>query len=225
MPLQFAEPAQRARVARAINDFAADCTRRWPRRVGFLATLPLLDVQASVVEPHYALDELGADGIALLTNHAGIYQGDRRLDPVYAALDRRGAVSFIHPTVPVGEAMPHGNSGSPLAALHPSQLEFAFDTTRAIANLFVSGSLERFPRIRHVVTHCGGCVPAVANRLIDRQPIVAASTAMVQRGETPSIGTIEKLLADAEGGADRRAAFGITVILPNRYIGLELPHG
>jgi 6-methylsalicylate decarboxylase len=204
VPLQFAEPAQRAAIARAVNDFGADCAHRWPQRFGSLATLPLPDVRASVVELRRALDELGADGVAFLTNHAGLYQGDSRLDPVYTELDRRGAVSFIHPTVPSGEAMPIGNAGSPLAALQPSLLEFPFDTTWVVANLVVSGTLERFPRIRHIVTHCGGCVPSVANRLIDRRPLVTTYTAMLQRGEVPSVERIETLMAEAQDEASRR---------------------
>jgi predicted TIM-barrel fold metal-dependent hydrolase len=68
----------------------------------------------------------------------------------------------------------------------------------------VSGALERFPRIRHIVTHCGGCVPSVANRLIDRRPLVAAYTAMVQRGEAPSIERIEALITDAQTEAAAR---------------------
>jgi 6-methylsalicylate decarboxylase len=204
VPLQFAPPSMRRRVARAINEFGAGCARRWPQRFGFLATLPLPDVPASVEELRYALDELGADGVAFLTNHAGMYQGDTRLDPVYAELDRRSAVSFIHPTVPAGEAMPVGNAGSPLPTVQPSLLEFPFDTTRAVANLLVSGAVERFPRIRHVVTHCGGCVPSVANRLIDRRPLVAAYTSMAQRGEAPRIEQIESLMLGAQREAIRR---------------------
>ena len=62
----------------------------------------------------------------------------------------------------------------------------------------MSGAVERFPHIHHVVTHCGGCAPAVANRLIDRRPIVAAYTAMRQLGEAPSPTQIETLMGDAQ---------------------------
>jgi 6-methylsalicylate decarboxylase len=198
VPLQFAGPEERARIARAINEFGASCVRRWPDRFGFLATLPLPDVDTALVELRHALDELGADGIAFLTNHDGVYQGDSRLDPIYAELDAHQTVSFIHPTVAAGAAMPRGNAGSPIGALQPSLLEFPFDTTRAVANLVMSGAVDRFPGIRHVVTHCGGCVAAVANRLIDRRPLVAAYTAMHEGGEEPSPTQIETLMRDAQ---------------------------
>ena len=196
VPLQFAEPSRRAQVARAVNDFGHDCVRRWPDRFGFFATLPLPDVDAAVAEARRALDDLGAEGIAFLTNHAGIYQGDPRLDPVYAELHERGAVSFVHPTVPAGDAMPTGNAGSPVPLLQPSLLEFPFETTRAVASLLVSKTLDRFPAVRHIVTHCGGCVPSVANRLIDRRPLVSAYTT-----QTPSLRRIEEMLQIAQHDA------------------------
>jgi predicted TIM-barrel fold metal-dependent hydrolase len=204
VPLQFAAPEQRRQLARAINDFGHACTRRWPDRFGFFATLPLPDVEPAVDEARRALDELGADGVALLTNHAGIYQGDARLDPLYAELDQRSTVGFVHPTVAVGAAMPLGHDGSPVAGIQPSLLEFAFDTTRAIANLVISGVPERFPQLRFVLTHCGGCAASVASRLIDRRPLVAAYTTMMSQGKEPSLGTLEAMMADAQHTALRR---------------------
>jgi 6-methylsalicylate decarboxylase len=113
----------------------------------------------------YAFDTLGADGIALLSNHAGVYLGDRCFDPVFEELDRREAVVHVHPT-----ADPH--VASPVAGLEPSLLEFVFDTTRAVANMIVSGTLARYPRVRLILAHAGGVVPYVRDRILDRRPIL-----------------------------------------------------
>ncbi len=43
--------------------------------------------------------------------------------------------------------------------------EFIFETTRALANLIYSGTLERYPNIRLQVAHLGGTAPFVAHRL------------------------------------------------------------
>jgi predicted TIM-barrel fold metal-dependent hydrolase len=196
VPLQFADARPRRLLARELNEFGHETTRRFPGRFGFFATLPLPDVEAGVAEARYALDRLGADGVTMLTNHASVYQGDPRLAPIYAELDARQAVCFVHPTVPTGLHMPTGNTGSPIPALQPSLLEFPFDTTRAVASLLVSRTLDRFPRIRFVFTHCGGCVSSLANRLIDRHPIVSAYAA-----GHPSLGHIESLLGDAQRDA------------------------
>lgn len=59
VPLHAVRRSRRARLARAINEFGAECVRRRPARFGFLATLPLPDVDAAVEELRHALDDLG----------------------------------------------------------------------------------------------------------------------------------------------------------------------
>lgn len=99
IPLHFLDPEQAAAMASDINRFAADCTRRWPGRFGYFASLPLPDTGAAVAEATSALDRHGASGVGLLSNHAGLYQGDPQLDPLYAELDKRQAIAFVHPAV------------------------------------------------------------------------------------------------------------------------------
>ena len=186
---------ERRRLARQINEFAHHLVKRRPQRFGFFAALPLPDIEAAVVEAQYALDDLRADGVGLLTNQDGIYQGDPRLEPMYAELDRRGAACFVHPTAPwVG-----GHAAeSPLAHVQTSVLEFAFETTRAVANLVVNGTLQRYRRVRFIVTHAGGCVSSLAGRIVDRRPIVAAYSSMARNGETLPLAALEGMLENAQ---------------------------
>jgi 6-methylsalicylate decarboxylase len=66
-------------------------------------------VDSALTEIAYCFDELGADGVALLSNHAGIRPADERLVPVLAELDRRAAVVLLHPnTRPGHEALSSG---------------------------------------------------------------------------------------------------------------------
>ena len=58
--------------ARRVNDAGARTVRDHPGRFGLLASLPLPDVEAARVELAYALDDLGADGVVLLTNVDGV---------------------------------------------------------------------------------------------------------------------------------------------------------
>jgi Predicted metal-dependent hydrolase of the TIM-barrel fold len=154
-------------IARSLNEFAAQCQTRWPERFGFFATLPLPDVESTLAEIAYALDVLHADGIGLLSNYAGVYLGDPAFDAIFAALDRRAAVVFIHPTVFTGREIPAAkNAGSPIPTLPGFMLEFVFDTTRAVANLVLSGTLKKYPRIRIILSHAGGTVPFVANKIV-----------------------------------------------------------
>lgn len=194
--LCFSNPVGERAMARALNEFAAECVARWPTRFGFFATLPLPDVEAALTEIAYALDTLHADGIGLLSNYAGIYPGDPRLDAIFAELDRRAAVIHIHPTIYTGDKLPTGkNAGSPLPTVEGSVLEFVFDTTRVVANLIFSGTLKRYQHMRIILSHAGGAVPLFAERLLDRSEILMFMQ-KVQVGQVapPSPETIEQLM-------------------------------
>ena len=89
-----------AALARRTNEDAARLAERHPGRFGFFAVTPLPDVPATLAEIAYAFDVLGADGMVFESNFDGMYMGDALLDPVYAELDRRRAIVFVHPTSP-----------------------------------------------------------------------------------------------------------------------------
>jgi predicted TIM-barrel fold metal-dependent hydrolase len=179
-----------AGLARSLNEAGAAAVAQSPGRFGLLATLPLPDVDDALEELEYALDALGADGILLLSNHAGVYPGDPRLEPLFAELDRRGVVVFVHPTA----------ASSPVATLAPSLFEFPFDTTRAVANLVVSGTLDRYRRLRLVLAHAGGTVPYLHDRIVDRAPILAR----VRREPAPTTAELGQMLSDGLARSRRR---------------------
>ncbi|KAI8679143.1 Amidohydro-rel domain-containing protein [Fusarium keratoplasticum] len=150
-------------ITRRCNEFAADLKRRHPDKFGFWASLPLPDVEGSLAEINYALDTLGADGVALLTNGHGVYLGNAALDPIFEALNQRNATIFIHPTSPCTR---YGNTTQPVAPLaqYPNPMfEFFFDTARAVVNMFVSGTIDKSPNVTIILSHAGGAVtPLVA---------------------------------------------------------------
>ena len=149
----------KARVlARSVNEFAARTMTDHRGRFGGFASLPLPDVAGALEEIAYALDTLKLDGIVMLTNFNGVYLGDKRLDPVFDELNRRGAVVFIHPTSPICWQQ------SALGYPRP-MIEFTFDSTRAVVNLIFSGTTARCPKVRFIVPHAGGTLPFLARRI------------------------------------------------------------
>jgi predicted TIM-barrel fold metal-dependent hydrolase len=153
-------------LARVANESLAEIVRRDPGRFAGIALLPLPDIDAAMSELTYALDHLGLDGVGLFSNDAGVYLGDARWEPLIAELDRRGTYAFVHPALP-----PYT---PPLDDEHPVWLyEFPFETTRALAKLIFSGTLERHPSVRLQFAHLGGVAPFIANRLAslaEREP-------------------------------------------------------
>jgi len=150
--LYFGDIVFTRRLARECNDAMAELVRGKPSRFGAFAALPLPDVEASLRELEYALDMLKLDGVNLVTHVANRYMGHPEEAELYAELDRRRAIVFVHPVRPNLDG---------LAQLFYSSgiTELVFDTTRAIANLLFAGTLERFPNIRFIMPHAGGVTP------------------------------------------------------------------
>jgi predicted TIM-barrel fold metal-dependent hydrolase len=106
-PQANAFPGDRAKtvaLARLLNEFSAELVRVFPERFSWLAVTALPYVTESVREVQYALEELGAVGVGVLTNHEALYPGDEKFDALWEYLQERDSdreVVFIHPTDPV----------------------------------------------------------------------------------------------------------------------------
>jgi predicted TIM-barrel fold metal-dependent hydrolase len=147
------------KLSRACNEYGAKMVQDHPGRFGFWAAIPLPDTEGSLREIEYALDTLKADGIGLFTSYGDKYLGDKSFEPVFAELNRRKAVIFIHPLVP--------NCCKGLVPSLPAPvLEFVQDTTRAIGGTLFSGTAARYPDIRFIWCHSGGTMPLVVSRFI-----------------------------------------------------------
>ncbi|WP_411074899.1 amidohydrolase family protein [Streptomyces sp. cmx-4-7] len=156
--VHFGDDAAARTLAREVNAHGARVRARRPERFGHFVSLPLPDVEGALAEAAHALDELGADGVTVETNHHGLYLGDPRFEPLWEELDRRGAIVFVHPTSP-----PHADALS-LGRPRP-MLEFLFDSARTASDLLLRGVLARRPRIRWILTHGGGALPLLADRM------------------------------------------------------------
>jgi predicted TIM-barrel fold metal-dependent hydrolase len=168
--VHFGDAAFARDLARRCNDAAAGLVADHPTRFGAFATLPLPDVDGALRELERALGPLGLDGIVLLASQSdGRYLGDPQFDELFAELERRACVVFVHPTIPkTSEALPIGVPGF--------ATEFTFDTTRAVANLIWTGTIERCPNVRFILSHAGGTAPFLAWRwsLLDLHPKIGS---------------------------------------------------
>jgi predicted TIM-barrel fold metal-dependent hydrolase len=105
--------------------------------------------------------------VSVLTNAGGSYLGDSRFDPIFAELQRRAAVVFVHPTA----------SPDPIAhtlGLPDALLDYPADTSRAIAKLHYSNTFARTPDVKFVFSHAGGTIPYVASRfaIVDAMDVI-----------------------------------------------------
>lgn len=157
--LHFGDDAFARDLARRCNELSAKLVTEHPSRFGAFVTLPLPDVEGSLRELAYGLDVLRLDGVVLLSSFSdGSYLGDPRYEELMAEIERRGATIFVHPVVPK-------TSESIRLAIPGAAAEFVFDTTRAAANLVFSGTLERHPQLKIILSHAGGTLPYLVGRL------------------------------------------------------------
>jgi aminocarboxymuconate-semialdehyde decarboxylase len=151
-------PAVATSLARMINDSFAGAARDRGGRFAALATLPLNDPVASVTELERAMTELHLPGAMVFSNVNHVALADARFAPLWKKANELHAVIYIHPTDPAGvEAM--------LEYWLMPLVGFLMDTTLAAATLVFSGVVERHPNIRWVLTHMGGAIPYLAERL------------------------------------------------------------
>jgi predicted TIM-barrel fold metal-dependent hydrolase len=169
--VSFGDRDEARRLARRVNEIQARLTADHPTRIGAFATLPVPDIDGSLDELAYAFDTLKMDGVVLLASTGDTYLGDPSLDPLFAELDRRKAVAFVHPNIP---STSRGLKLSVPAAL----IEFVFDTTRAAVNLIFGGAMDRYPNVKIILSHAGGTIPFLAGRLASSRviPALAART-------------------------------------------------
>lgn len=135
------------------NDAMAELVARFPQRFSGFATLPLQDLDASLVELERAVGELGLVGPYLGTSF-GRDLDDPALDELWAACVALDVPVFLHPA-------PSGIDG-PLLDARTRRFDldllvgFAYEETIAVASLVFGGVLRRHPTLDVCLSHGGG---------------------------------------------------------------------
>jgi aminocarboxymuconate-semialdehyde decarboxylase len=144
--------------SRLLNDGTSAAARSDPSAFVGFATVPLQDPDAAVAELHRAIDELGLEGVEILTNIAGAGLDDPALEPFWSAVEASRVPMLIHPNNVLG-----------LDRLGPYYLRNLLgnptETAQAGARLLFSGVMDRHPEIKIVLSHGGGTLPHLIGRL------------------------------------------------------------
>jgi 6-methylsalicylate decarboxylase len=215
--LDFGFPDSTKRLARECNAYAADVVQRYPQRYGMFTALPLPDVKASLEEVAYGLDTLKADGVGMFSSYGGhLWLGDARLDPLFAELDRRKALVFVHPT---SNACCTNLLG---ASIEDSMIEYQTDTTRAIANYLFNGAAKRFPNVRIIWSHAGGTMPYLIGRFLRK----ASSPDWAAMLPGTVADTVARFYYDTAQSANIEAMTALTKLVPASHVlfGTDFPY-
>ncbi|KAJ0421525.1 hypothetical protein BJY00DRAFT_300906 [Aspergillus carlsbadensis] len=168
---------RRAQLARQLNEYTADLRNADPDKFAFFVSLPnILDTADALAEIAYGLDTLHADGVTLFTRYGSgnTYLGHADIEPIWAELNRRKCVVFIHPTHPV-------DTHPVNAKLPQPAIDYPHETTRASMDMITSGTREKYPCCKVILSHAGGTLPYLITRVttpMRRAPDFAVSYKM-----------------------------------------------
>jgi aminocarboxymuconate-semialdehyde decarboxylase len=141
---------------RLLNDLLAEFCSAQSRSFSWLASGALPDAARAARELERSVRQ-GAVGGVLATNVEGENLGELALDEYWATAVALDVPVFLHPAQPV----PLPRTGR--FALNQI-VQYTYDTTLCIGSLISAGILDRFPKLRLIVSHGGGALPYLIGR-------------------------------------------------------------
>ena len=152
-------PERGVEVARLVNDEMAAGVAEHPSRFVAMATLPMQDPAASVVELERAVTQLGLRGAMVFSNVNGKPLWAKEFWPIWEKAEALNAPILIHPTTP--DPIPAGMDEWRLVPL----IGFCADTSVAAAGMVFSGVMDAYPNLKIVLSHLGGTIAYLAERI------------------------------------------------------------
>jgi aminocarboxymuconate-semialdehyde decarboxylase len=141
---------------RTLNDTLAAWCGDNADRFAWLGSVPLIEAEAAAQELERVVG-LGACGVIISSNVENTNLGELALDPFWRKAEARAMPVLIHPVL-VGPAPRAAKFGLAQVA------QYTFDTTLGVGSVLKSGVLDRFPRLKLVLSHGGGAYPYLAGR-------------------------------------------------------------
>jgi aminocarboxymuconate-semialdehyde decarboxylase len=138
---------------RVLNDLLAELRGE---SFSWLASGALQDASSAARELERAVKS-GAVGGVVATNVEGTNLGERPLDEYWSAAVALDVPVFLHPAQPAPTARTGKFALNQIA-------QYTFDTTLCLGSLISAGVLDRFPKLRLVVSHGGGALPYLVGR-------------------------------------------------------------
>jgi aminocarboxymuconate-semialdehyde decarboxylase len=145
-------------LAQVVNDEISEICRKHPDRFMAFATLPFIDPDRTVTELKRCIDELKFKGACIGTNINGMGLDDQRLYPFYESMSEYDLPIHIHPRAPVDKETYKDYRLLPM-------IGFEMDICVAVVRLVMGGVMDKFPNLKFIVSHLGGAIPYLAERI------------------------------------------------------------
>ena len=155
IPLEKFCPEHSPELARMVNDELAEILVQRPDLFfGAVAAIPINDVDASLKEIDYAMNELKLSGIQVYTRVGTEWLADKKYYPIFELMAKLDKPIWIHPDT-------HDTSIDNDFGL----FSWSFETTLCMLRLVQAGIFTDFPNIKIITHHAGAMVPVLKERI------------------------------------------------------------
>ena len=151
--------------SRLVNDDLHALVPRYRGRIVGMAHTGPLAGQPGLDELSRAWNALGLKGVAIASTLSGKGLDDEALDPFYEKVQAAGQFVFVHPTLACGTLGTQGFGAYDLFRTVGRE----FELVTAVLRLVCGGVLDRFPRLKVVMSHFGGGISTLVGRIRDYQ--------------------------------------------------------
>ena len=200
------------------DDRTAELTKKYPKRFVGLAPIPPLGGEKAFAELERAIGSLGLKGVVIRSQANGQSMDSEELRPFYKRVSALNVPIFIHPS---GVQMGFDILKAPYDLYRSvgRELDLIVATTRII----LSGVLEDFPDLTFVISHKGGGIAALKERIEYWFDPPGAGGTRTRKPFDEYLGRIYFNLAGHHGGMNS-VKCALTSISPRRLVfGTDYP--
>ena len=162
--VQVFETALATRLAAESNDALAAAVKAYPTRFAGLAAIAPQDPAAAAREMERAVRKLGLCGVIINSHTMGEYLDAPKFRPIFEAAEALDMPIYLHPREPAPSMVtPYLDYG-----LFFATWGFAAETALHAMRLIMSGTFDRFPKLKIVLGHMGEGIPFWLQRIDNR---------------------------------------------------------
>lgn len=160
----LATPQQAPELARIGNDSMAEMVAQNPDRfIGFIASLPMNNMDAALAEARRAINDRKAVGVQIYSNINGLPLDEPEFLPLFDVMAELDRPVWIHPIRPAAFADYRTEEESKYDLWW--SLGWPYETSVAMLRLVHAGIFDKHPSLAIITHHVGGIMPLMEGRL------------------------------------------------------------
>src|SRR3990170_2029464 len=160
----FCDPKVSPELARIANDGMAELCAKYPERfLGFAASLPMNNMDATLQEVDRAIKQLGARGVQIFTNVNGRPLDEAEFRPLFKKMAEYDFPVWLHPARP--STFPDYQTEKHSRYELWWVFGWPYESSIAMARLVFTGIFDELPNLKIITHHLGAMIPYFEGRI------------------------------------------------------------